>query len=197
MLTRRSWLLATCGLLAGTLPRVAVAAQAIGVPNRSVRAVAAATCGGGFTIQVDGSLGPTQLKVNGRVLDVGSRLHGSANLLDDPRTAPKLGVNIRNALSEVLPKFRDQFAANHKAWSRNFARKIIDWTHKLERSPVRGKRINDSSGRAAALTFAGAIIDPRAKDAGPASLRQLPAQPTAATLASYTAYIERIVAALA
>lgn len=204
MLTRRSWLLVSCGLVLSSPAKAGAKAAGLQVfvPNNSVGAIAAATCGQGFAILVDGSLRATQIKVNGRVLDVGARLHppgaqATATFLDDPRSAPKLGVNIRNALAQVYPRYRDQLAANHKAWSRTFVRKVITWSHKLEKSKLRGKRFNNTLNRAAALTFAGAIIDPRAKSGGPASLRRLPAQPAEPTLSSYTTYIERIVIALA
>ncbi|MGB1277225.1 MAG: hypothetical protein ACPG77_15885, partial [Nannocystaceae bacterium] len=190
MLNRRNWLLAvTSGLLATALPGAVLAASTeVAVSNNSVGAIAAATCGPSFQILIDASLQPWEARVAGRVVDIGSQLHpagtleATATFLDDPRSAPKLGVNLRKAVVAAFPDKRAELAANHKAWSRPFVRKIMDWSRELAGSSVRGKRVVDAHNRAAALAFAGATIVPRARRRGPAGLAQLPAGPVEPTL---------------
>jgi len=203
MLTRRNWILAvTSGMLVTALPGRALAASTeVAVSNNSVGAIAAATCGQRFQIKVDASLKPWEARIAGKVVDIGSRLHPAgakvtATFLDDPRSAPKLGVNLRNAVAAAFPDKRAELVANHKAWSRPFVRKIMAWSRQLAGSSVRGKRVADVHNRAAALAFAGATIDPLAANRGPAGLARLPAGPAKPTLESYTAYLDRVVAVL-
>ncbi|MGB1014461.1 MAG: hypothetical protein ACPG4T_10040 [Nannocystaceae bacterium] len=151
---------------------------------------------------IDASLKPWEARVAGKVVDIGSQLHpagtleATATFLDDPRSAPKLGVNLRKAVVAAFPGELAELAANHKAWSRPFVRKIMDWSRELAGSSVRGKRVADAHNRAAALAFAGATIDSRARWHGPTGLTQLPGEPVQPALESYTAYLERVVATL-
>ncbi len=205
MLSRRTWIqvVPLTGLsLALSAQARAAGALAVAAPNRAVGAIVAATTGSTAQITINGTLSPTQLGLGSVVVDIGSRVHlppgarASRNFLDDARNAPKLGGNIRNALVQQRPDLKDKLTANHKAWTRTFARKIMAWNHALEQSPVRGQRIADVHGRHALLNWAGATLEPKSSNKGPAALARLPREPDSNTLQAYIRYIDSLVAAL-
>ena len=192
------------GMLAGVatlcLGRRAHAAEVVAVaaPGHSVAAIVAAVGSSGgssvVAITIDPSLGPLQLRVAGATVDVSATILAKPRVLDDPRNALKLAVNVRRALVAANPGLKAELDANHKAWSGAFARRVVVWNSQLARSPVRGQRIADVHGRAALLEWVGAVVDPAAKARGPAGLATAPAQPAAPTFASYASYIEALVA---
>jgi len=202
MLTRRSWLglmaFGACTLAAPT----AWAAQAdevveVAAANNAVGAIVAAEGGAAVQVVVDRTLGPTQIRIAGAVVDVSGTILLKGHFLDDPRNATKLGASIRNALVAAKPALKATLEANHKAWTHPFARRVITWNAQLAKSSVRGQRVTDVHGRAALLEWAGATIDPKATSKGPAALASAPKGPAAPTLDSYTAYLEALVRAVA
>jgi hypothetical protein len=207
-LTRRGWLrgLALCAgvfvLGGGGRLGKAAAPLAIEAPGNAVGAVAATIGGDRVKIRIDPALGPTEIRIAGKSVDVGHRIllkgKGPARgrFLEDARNAPKLGANIRDALSKLDPPGAATYAANHKAWSRPFAQKVLQWSKRLARSPVKGRRIADTYGRAALLEWAGAKVDENAPEKSPASLAKLPLEPGRPTASAYENHIEALVAAL-
>ncbi len=205
MLSRRTWIhiVPLTGLsLAFSAQARAAGALAVAAPNKAVGAIVAATIGATAQISTVDSLAPTQLGLGTVVVDIGSRVHlpadarASRMFLDDARNAPKLGGNIRDALALHRPDLKDQFAANHRAWTRSFARNIMAWNHALEKSPVRGQRIADVHGRHALLNWVGATLEPKSSNKGPAALARLPREPDSSTLQAYIRYIDSLVAAV-
>jgi hypothetical protein len=149
-------------------------------------------------VVIDPRLGPAEIRVAGAIADVAGTI-----LLKQPlprRPAQRHQARRRRPQGpgrrSPRPEGR-QFAANHKAWTQPFARQIMAWNARLARSSVRGQRIADVHGRAALLEWAGAVVDPKSAARGPAALARTPRAPAAPTLASYIAYIEALVAALA
>ncbi len=190
-------LLGGVAVLAGLgLVRPVHAAEAVAVaaPGHAVAAVVAVVGGTAVAITIDPSLGPLQLRIAGSTVDVSAAILAKPRVLDDPRNALKLGINVRRALTTAKPALKAELDANHKAWSSGFARRVIVWNSQLARSRVRGQRIADVHGRAALLEWVGAIVDPAAKVQGPAGLASAPSQPAAPTFASYASYIEALVA---
>ncbi len=200
MLTRRHWLTTAAALTAALLvARSAPAAQPleVAVPSNAVGAIVVAVGGAAVTIKLDRGLGPAQLKIDGKPVDVtdGLRIQ-QPSYLDDPRNAPKLGASVRKALAAARPELAAEFDANHKAWTRPFVRKVLAWNARLATSPVRGKRVADTHARATLLEWAGATVDP-AGQPSPAALARAPKDAAAATLDSYVAYVDALVLALA
>lgn len=207
MLTRRAWLrviaVGACTLATTAASTAASPAWAAGealevaVADHAVGAIVAAEGGAAVRVVVDARLGPAEIRVAGAVVDVRGSILLKARYLDDPRNATKLGASVRKALIAARPDLKDTLEANHKAWAHPFARQILGWNAALARSSVRGQRVADVHGRAALLEWAGAAIDPTSANRGPAALARAPRGPAAPTLASYIAYIEALVAALA
>jgi len=203
MFTRRSWLrviaVGACTLVATSAAAASAPGEAVevAVHDHAVGAIVAATGGDAVKVTIDPRLGPAEIRVAGAVVDVAGTILLKSRFLDDPRNATKLGAGVRKALSAARPDLKDTFAANHKAWTQPFARRILAWNASLARSSVRGQRIADVHGRAALLEWAGAVIVPNAAARGPAALARAPRAPAAPTLASYIAYVEALVAALA
>lgn len=197
MISRRQILFGTVALAGTTFVRRAGATQAlrVGVPNNAVGAVVAAAGGALVVVELDRALGPTDIRVAGVVHAVGGTSRIKAGLLDDPRNAPRVGATVRKILAAADPAHAAEFDTYHKAWTHDFVRKVLAWNSKLQRSSVRGKKIADT-GRTALLEWAGAIVDP-AGDKPPAALARAPKDPAAATLDSYVAYIDALVASLA
>lgn len=200
MLTRRHWLTGAAALTAALLvARSAPAAQPleVAVPSNAVGAIVVAVGGAAVTVRLERGLGPAQLKIDGKSVDVtdGLRIQ-QPSYLDDPRNAPKLGASVRKALAAARPELAAEFDANHKAWTRPFVRKVLAWNARIATSPVRGKRVADTHTRAALLEWAGATVDP-AGQPSPAALARAPKDAAAATLESYVAYVDALVLALA
>jgi len=200
MFTRRSWLrviaVAAC-TLAATPAWAAAGPLEVAVADNSVGAIVAAEGGDAVRVVVDPSLRAAQIRVAGASVDVVGTILLKSRFLDDPRNATKLGASVRKALIAARPDLKTTFEANHKAWTQPFARKILAWNAALARASVRGQRIADVHDRAALLEWAGAVIDPKSTAKGPAALARSARGPAAPTLASYIAYIETLVAALA
>ncbi|MEZ4429841.1 MAG: hypothetical protein R3A51_19355 [Nannocystaceae bacterium] len=205
MLSRRSWLaIVPVAGLSASLPARARAAAVVeaAAANKAVGALVAATGGDAVRVVIDAGLAPTQLRLDGAVVDIGQRIRlpgdpkADRRFLDDPRNAPRLGGNIRDAIASRHPELAAKVNDNHKAWTRSIARQIMDWNRQLESSKVKGQAIADAYGRAALLVWAGATIDPKSANRGPASLARLPEEPSAATLAAYGAYVEALIAAV-
>lgn len=199
MLTRRHWLTAAAALTAALVARSAPAAEPleVAVPSNAVGAIVVAVGGAAVTVRLERGLGPAQLKIAGKSVDVTDGLRiVQPSYLDDPRNAPKLGASVRKALAAARPELAAEFDANHKAWTRPFVRKVLAWNARLATSPVRGKRVADTHGRAALLEWAGATVDP-AGQPSPAALARAPKDAAAATLDSYVAYVDALVLALA
>ncbi len=165
--------------------------------NNAIGAIVAAEGGEAVQVVVDRTLGPLEIRIAGKVVDVSGTILLKGRFLDDPRNAAKLGASIRNAIVAAQPALKAQIEANHKAWTHPFARRVIAWNAKLARSSLRGQRVADAHGRAALLEWAGAIIDPAATAKGPAALAAAPRGPAAPTLTSYIEYLEALVAAVA
>lgn len=203
MLTRRAWLrviaVGACSVAATAATPAWAAGEAleVAVADNAVGAIVAAEGGAAVQVVVDARLGPAEIRVAGAVVDVTGNILLKGRYLDDPRNATKLGANVRKALIAARPDLKDTLAANHKAWAHPFARRVLTWNAALARCSVRGQRIADVHGRAALLEWAGAVIDPKSPAKGPAALARSPRGPAAPTLASYIAYIEALVAALA
>lgn len=200
MLSRRLWLSAAAALTATLLvarPSAAAQPLAVAVPSNAVGAIVVAVGGAAVTVRLDRGLGPAQLKIDGKLVDVtdGLRLR-QPSFLDDPRNAPRLGASVRKALAAARPDLAAEFDANHKAWTHPFVRRVLAWNSRLATSPVRGKRVADNHGRAALLEWAGATVDP-AGQPSPAALARAPKDAAAATLDSYIAYVDALVLALA
>jgi hypothetical protein len=199
MLSRRSWL----GLVAvGACISVVRPARAgdlleVAAANNAIGAIVAAEGGEAVHVVIDPTLGPLEIRIAGVGVDVSGTILLKGRFLDDPRHAAKLGASIRNAIVAAQPALKAQIEANHKAWTHPFARRIIAWNAKLARSSLRGQRVADAYGRAALLEWAGATIDPTSTAKGPAALATAPRGPAAPTLASYTEYLEALVAAVA
>jgi hypothetical protein len=175
---------------------------AVVAANRAVGAIVMAAGGREVRVSVDGALTPIQLRIGGAIVDIGQRVRlpegarAARFFLDDARSAPRLGANIRNALVAQRPELKETLAATHKAWTRSFARKVMEWNRRLERSPLHGQRVADAHGRRALLTWAGASVEPKAANQGPAALARLPREPARATLAEYIRYIDALVSAV-
>lgn len=200
MFTRRSWLrmmvVASC-TLAATPAWAASEALEVRVADNAVGAIVTAEGGDAVRVVIDPDLAAAQIRVAGANVDVAGTILLKPRFLDDPRNATKLGASVRKALIAARPDLKATFEANHKAWTQPFARKILAWNAALARSSVRGQRLADVHDRAALLEWAGAVIDPSSRTKGPAALARSPRGPAAPTLASYIAYIEALVAALA
>jgi len=206
MLTRRTWLIGASTASAALFARPLLAeapALEVRVPGNAVAAIASTIGGKDVVVVVDTGLSGPQVRIDGGdPIDVSKRLllkgAGSARdlFLDDARNAPKLGVNLRDAMSKAAPALSKHLQENHHAWSRPFARKVVRWQSELARSTVRGKTIRDEHGRVYLLEWAGAKIDSSARSSGPPSLASLPKAPDAPTLAAYEAYIRRLVGAV-
>jgi hypothetical protein len=206
MLTRRTWLIGASTASAALFSR-RLRAEAppleVRVPGNAVAAIAGAIGGKDVKVVVDTGLSGPQVRIgDGDPIGVSDRLLlkgvGSARalFLDDARNAPKLGVNLREAMSKAAPKLAKRLQENHRAWSMPFARKVVRWQAELAKSTVHGKTIRDEHGRIYLLEWAGAKIDSAAKSSGPTSLANLPRAPDAPTLAAYEAYVRRLIAAV-
>jgi hypothetical protein len=168
-----------------------------------VGAIVAAVGRTRVSVRIDRRLEAGQIRIGTTVHDVSDRLllkgagPARARFLDDARNAIKLGTNVRAVLERAAPELAPTFGENHKAWSRPFAKKVLEWQGRLAKNSVRDKRVRDGYGRVYLLEWAGAVVDERAKTAGPPSLAKLPSEPAAADLQAYERYLERLVAALA
>jgi hypothetical protein len=167
---------------------VAALVAAVGGPGVSVRTKAGGEIG---HIVVDGTshraLGKILLKGSGRARE---------RFLDDPRNAPGFGAAVRDVLARLDPGGASGYEERHKAWSRPFARQVLKWNARLKTSAVAGKSVSDPHGRIYLLEWAGAKVSAKATQAPPAALASAPTGPAKATLAAYTAYIEKLVAAV-
>jgi len=206
MLTRRTWLIgastASVALLCRPL-RAQAPPLEVRVPGNAVAAIASTIGGKDVAVAVDTGLSGPQIRIgDGDPIDVSKRLllkgTGSARdlFLDDARNAPKLGVNLREAMSKAAPALAKRLQENHRAWSIPFARKVVRWQSELAGSTVSGKTVRDEHGRVYLLEWAGAKIDSSAKSSGPAGLADLPRAPDAPTLAAYEAYVRRLISAV-
>ena len=186
------------------LAREAAARAPLGVQvaDEAVAAIVAAVGGASVTVTTKpgGEIGHIivdgkSFAALGKIVLKGS---GSARsrFLDDPRNAPSFGAGVRDVLSKVDPGGAAGYAERHKAWSRPFARQVLKWSARLGASPVKGKAVSDPHGRIYALEWAGAKVSAKATQAAPAALAKVPGGPAKATIAAYTAYIEKLVAAL-
>jgi hypothetical protein len=205
--TRRAWSKGAAALLAAfALPRAGRAAPTslvVAVPDTAVGAIVAAVGRSAVSIRMDRKLDMGRIRIVDTVHDVSRRilLKGAgparARFLDDARNATKLGANVRDALAKALPERAPAFDEHHKAWSRPFAKKVLEWQARLARSGLRDKRVRDVHGRIYLLEWAGVVIDDRSKTSGPPALAKLPAEPASATLPDYARYIERLVSSVA
>lgn len=198
MITRRLWLATAAATAALLATRRAAAAEPVrvGVPSHAVGAIVVAVGGASVTVHIEQGLGPAELNLDGRNIDVSAGLRiKQANFLDDPRNAPRLGASVREALAAARPDLAATFEANHRTWTRPFVRKILAWNARLATCSVRGKRVADRDGRVALLEWAGATVDPAGRPA-PAGLARAPRDAAAATLDSYIAYVDALVLAL-
>lgn len=198
MISRRHFVQATAAFAGLAYVRRASASGAlkVAVASNAVGAIVAAEGGALVDVELDRSLGPTDIRVLGVVHAVGGASRIKAGLLDDPRNAPRIGATVRKILAAADPAHAGEYDANHKAWTHTFVRKILAWNAKLQTSSVRGKKIADTTQRAALLEWAGAIVDPSGSKP-PAALARAPRDAAAATLAGYEAYIDALVASLA
>lgn len=193
--------LAAAVVAAGWSAPARAAQLVVEVPGRAVGAIASAVGGNLVRVSVGKGLEPGQIRIDGQAIDVSRTIllkgkgAARARYLDDPRNATKLGGNIRDALKKVAPAQAETFAANHRAWSRPFVRRVLAWQKKLESSPVRGRRVSDPHGRRYLLEWAGATVVSGAA-APPAALAKAPEQPDAPTLAAYEAYVGALVDAV-
>lgn len=198
MFSRRQ-ILTTSAALAGAalFARRAGAAQPLQVAagSNALGAIVAAEGGALVAVVRDLTLAPTDLRLGGVVHAVAGAPRSKPGLLDDPRNAPRLGVTVRKLLAAADPAHADEFDANHKAWTHAFVRKVLAWNARLQRAAVRGKKIADTMQRTALLEWAGAIVDPSG-DKPPAALARAPKDAAAATIDSYAAYIDALVASL-
>lgn len=194
MLTRRLWLSAAAATAMISITRHAVAGEPleVTVASHKLGAIVAAEGGTAIVVRIDGALGPSDLRVGNAVHSVAA---SQRDLLDDPRNAPRVGAGVRKILAAVRPDLAAAMEANHKAWTAAFVRKVLGWNARLASSPVRGKHLINTFDRAALLTWAGAVIDPKGQPSPPA-LARAPKDATAATLESYVAYIETLVRSL-
>ncbi len=204
MISRRRWLASATLAALLCVGRTAVAAELeVAAPTVAVAAIVAATAGPGGQITIDASLGAAELRIAGAVVDVRGTIllkgdpAAQRRFLDDPRNAAKLGAIVRRALAAAYPERAAEFEANHRAWSRTFARDVLQWSARLERASVRGQRLRDAYQRIYLLEWAGATIDAAAPSTGPAALASLPDAPRAADLTGYRDYVDALVAALA
>lgn len=198
MISRRHFVQATAALAGLAYVRRAGASGAlkVAVASNALGAIVAAEGGALVVVELDRSLGPTDIRVLGVVHAVGGASRIKTGLLDDPRNAPRIGATVRKILAAADPAHAGEFDGNHKTWTHAFVRKILAWNARLQTSSVRGKKIADTTQRAALLEWAGAIVDPSGGKP-PAALARAPRDADAATLAGYTAYIDALVASLA
>jgi hypothetical protein len=173
------------------------------VADNAVAAIVAAVGGAGVTVttKAGGEIGHilvdgTSHAALGKVVLKGSGA-ARARFLDDPRNAPGFGAAVRDVLKALDPAGAAGYDERHKAWSRPFARQVLKWTTRLKTSPVAGKTVSDPHGRIYLLEWAGAKVSAKAPASAPAALASAPAGPAKGTLAAYTAYIEKLVAAVA
>lgn len=151
---------------------------------------------------LEDALDPTVIEIGAKPVEIGQRvlLKGDGDAreryLDDARNAPKVGAHIRDALAKSDPGNAPSYESRHRAWSRPFARQVLAWREKLQRSNVRGKRLRDAHGRIYLLEWAGATVVASAAEEGPAALARLPKAPKGMTLAAYQAYVQSLVDAV-
>lgn len=204
LLTRRAVLRSGAALVAfGAGTRAGVAAAraplTLEVADTAVAAIVAAVAGTPVSIAAGGEIG--HVTVNGTPHPALGKIvlkgTGAARVrfLDDPRNAPSFGAAVRDLLAELDPAGATGYADRHKAWSRPFARQVLKWSTRLATSSVAGKTIRDPHGRTYLLEWAGATLGGQGQ-APPAALAKVGAAPSKGTLASYTSYIESLVAAL-
>ena len=167
---------------------VAAIVAAVGGPSVAVTTKAGGEIG---HIVVDG----TSHAALGKVVLKGS---GAARgrFLDDPRNAPSFGAAVRDVLKKLDAAGAAGYEERHKAWSRPFARQVLKWNARLKASPLAGKTVSDPHGRIYLLEWAGAKVSAKGSQAAPPALARAPAGPSKGTLAAYTAYIEKLVAAV-
>lgn len=170
--------------------------------NNAVAAVLAAEGAGLVEVELDAALAATQIRIgDADPVEIAQRLRlkgadaARGRFLDDARNAMRVGSAIRDRLDESLTGKTDTLKANHRAWSRPFARKVLTWTRELEGSPIRGRKIGDEHGRIYLLEWAGATVDARGQR-GPRGLAQLTEGPADPTLESYEQYLGTLVAAV-
>lgn len=194
MITRRLWLTAAAATVATLISGPAIAAEPreVTASSNALGAIVNAEGGAAVVVRIDRALGPGELRVGGAVRRVAP---AQRDHLDDPRNAPRVGAAVRKILAAERPELAAEFERNHKSWTHAFVRQVMGWNARLAASPVRGKRIINSFDRATLLAWAGAVIDPAGKPSPPA-LARAPRDATAATLASYTEYIEALVRSL-
>lgn len=195
MLSRRSFsralVLASLVSLASG-PALAAGPVEVAAASNALGAIVAAEGGAAVVVVVDRTLAPTEIRIGAVVHALAPARRG---LLDDPRSAPRLGASIRDVLVAAYPALAPQLDANHKTWTHAFVRKILAWNARVAAASVRGKRVADPGDRRALLEWAGAIVDPTGQRP-PAALEQAPRDPAAPTLESYVAYIDTLVALL-
>jgi hypothetical protein len=201
VLARRQWLaLVSLAGIGSVIPRRALAAGVIAVPNNAIGAVVAATGKDRVTVQVDASLADDEitidagvpLKISQRILRKGEGVARS-RFLDDARNATRVGGNVKAALSDALPDLAAEFEANHRSWAKPWATQAGAWTKQLAKLGL--GRVRDDHGRIYLLEWAGATIDPEA-GASPKGLARAPADPSKPTLDSYRDYIDDLIASL-
>ncbi len=183
--------------------RAQATARVVYVPTNLVGAIVGAEGGSFVEVLIEDQLannvirlgdGPP-VRIDTALLTKGS---GKASLrfLDDPRNAPKLGGTVRDLLIQAIRDREAAIVANHRAWTHPFARTILAWQRKLERSKLRGQRVRDVHGRIYLLEWAGAIVDPNATNLALTSLSSVPNDAASPTLSDYRSYLDTLVAAL-
>lgn len=197
MLSRRRCLVAGAAIALAHVTRRANAAPAVlqvAAASNALGAIVAASAGASALVVLDRTLGPGELRINGVVHSLGSA--SRRDVLDDPRNAPRLGAGVRKLLAAARPDLAAEFDRNFRTWTHAFVRQVLAWNARLAASPLRGKRVINSVDRAALFAWAGVVVDPRGQPPPPA-LARLARDCAAPTLASYTAYVEALVASLA
>lgn len=204
---RTCLLLLPAGVLVGLRVRDAVAgppAPVVAAPTAAIGGLVHALAGNGVTIRVDRTLPFDSVRIGtgdpvpiaGGVLLKGAS-SARARFLDDARNALKAAGNLRTALADARVGSPSGLETAHKAWSRNFARQVLTWQHRLSTFALRGQAVRDRHGRIYLLEWAGAKVDPKAGRPSPAALATAPQDAAKPTAAGYTAYVEALVRSLA
>ena len=172
-------------------------------PNNAVGTiVSAVTESVTVDIQIDKNLDHSEIILSSRqgpmiivekIRFKGAQAH-HGRYLDDARNAGRLSANIRDQLSQALPKHATLFAENHRKWTRVFAHKTILWGKQLRRK-LKGRKIQDNFGRTYLLEWGGAVIDVQGQ-ASPPALGKIEGFPKEPTLEAYEAYIQALIAAV-
>ena len=198
MISRRLWISAGAAIALTRVTRPARAASVLEVtaPSHALAAIVTAEGGAAVVVAVDRTLGAAELRVGGAVHRLAGAPAGRPDFLDDARNAPRIGASVRKILAAARPDLAAEFDRNHTAWTHAFVRRVLAWNARLAASPLRGKRLINTVDRAAFFAWLGAVVDPAGQPA-PAALARAPRDCDAPTLASYVAYVERLVASVA